>query len=302
MDALKREYDRFGPWAIEISEEDPPPRLFEPHVTRPEEPLLAIKVPRHIERRNAHPGMDLYDYLVCLYQDDLLVLQRVGQEVRSQSCRYGDVKHLRVTRSLLRGNILLGLPGWSYDLPYNTVSDDLMRRVVAVIRQRYDAPPVGPAPGSESQVPEGVLSFLFEGLLATERRQQTGMRLRAAQGTVPVWSRDMSAVRRYLFRAAGKHLLESMHFSDGRELMILGRGQDYAYRWESIYGVDTWYIPLASIRAVAWRDDARNRASELTIQTDAGESVHVFAQGNPSTGAYGTYLSALPGVAKGRPA
>ena len=44
MDAVHREYDRFGPWAVEVSEEDPMPRLFEPHVTRREVPLLSLKI------------------------------------------------------------------------------------------------------------------------------------------------------------------------------------------------------------------------------------------------------------------
>ena len=136
MDA-QREYDRFGPWAIEVSEQDPAPPLFVPYLTRPERPLLSVKIPRHLERRNARPGMDLYDYLVSLYDDELVVLRRVGREVSTDSCRLRDVQHLRVTRCLLRGNIHLGLPGRPHDLPYNTVSDDLMLRLVDLIRRRY---------------------------------------------------------------------------------------------------------------------------------------------------------------------
>ncbi len=36
------EYDRFGPWIIEISALDPPPPLFQPYLTRQETPLLDI--------------------------------------------------------------------------------------------------------------------------------------------------------------------------------------------------------------------------------------------------------------------
>ena len=142
MDERQHEYDRFGPWAIEVTAEDPAPPLFRPYLTRSEPALLSIKIPRRIERRNARPGMDLYDYLVCLYGDDLTVLQRVGQqrsghEVRAETLRYQDVQYMRVSQDLLRGNVRLGLPSGPFDLPYNTVSEHLMWRAVDLIRGRY---------------------------------------------------------------------------------------------------------------------------------------------------------------------
>jgi hypothetical protein len=297
LDAQQHEYDRFGPWAIETSADDPPPPLFQPYLTRPEPPLLSIKIPRPVERRDARPGMDLYDYLVCLYDDDLVVLQRAGQDVRSETCRYGDVQHLRVTRDLLRGNIHLGLPGRPFDLPYNTVSNDLMVRLVDLIRQRYGRQPGQAPPGTESDVPQGELSFYFERLIATEREQHPGIRLLAAQPTVPVGSIGMTAARRFLFRIAGGNLLESMHLADGRELKIIGRSQAYAYRWQPIYGSETSYIPIANLRGVAWHDDPKHAATNLVLRTGGGASVHVFARDNPSIESYAAFLSALPNVA-----
>ena len=297
MDA-QREYDRFGPWAIEVSEEDPAPPLFVPHLTRPERPILSVKIPRHLERRNARPGMDLYDYLVSLYDDDLVVLQRVGRDVRTNSCRLQDVQHLRVTRCLLRGNIHLGLPGRPHDLPYNTVSDDLMLRLVELIRQRYEQG-AGPMPLGDLQVPDGELSFYFEHLLAAERRERSGRRLLAAQGTIPMASRRLGALRRLAFRAMDKRLLEAMHFSDGRELMVMTRGKAYAYRWEVEYGVETTYIPLRNLTDVTWSADPRNDAVNLVLRTGGGETACVFSRDNASIEPYAAYLSAV--ATPGRP-
>ena len=137
VDERQHEYDRFGPWAIEVTTADPAPPLFRPHLTRADPALLSIKIPRHIERRNARPGMDLYDYLVCLYEDDLTVMQRVGHEVRTETVRYQDVQYLRVSQDLLRGCLHLGLPGRPFELPYNTVSEALMERAVGLVRARY---------------------------------------------------------------------------------------------------------------------------------------------------------------------
>ena len=97
------EYDRFGPWIIEISPDDPAPPLFVPFLDRTEEPRLSLKVPRQIERRRAHPGMDLYDYVVNLYEEDMLILMRVGPEVEARALRYRDIGSLRVREDLCAG-------------------------------------------------------------------------------------------------------------------------------------------------------------------------------------------------------
>ena len=53
------EYNAFGPWAYEISDKYPLPRLFAPYFAADDNAVLKIKIPREIERRNASPGMDL---------------------------------------------------------------------------------------------------------------------------------------------------------------------------------------------------------------------------------------------------
>ena len=81
----------------------------------------------------------------------MLVLQRVGHDVRSDTFPYRDVQHLRVDEALLRGNLHLAVAGRPYDLPYNTVGQDLMSRIVDLVRQRYgaqrSADPAGDATG-----------------------------------------------------------------------------------------------------------------------------------------------------------
>ena len=120
---------------------------------------------------------------------------------------------------LLLGHVQLGLPGRSFDLPYSSVSDDLMSRLVDIIRQRYARADAHVSPVTPIEVREGELSFLFDGLLARERRAGTGMRLVAAQGTVGVGAPGMTVARRLAARMAAMRLLESIHLTDGRELI-----------------------------------------------------------------------------------
>ena len=127
MDEAQQEYDRFGPWAIEVTEADSAPPLFRPHLTRAEPALLGIEAGGTSSGATRAPALPL-DYLVCLHEDDLTVLQRVGQqrsgsECRLETVRYQDVQYLRVSQGLLRGTLHLGLIGRPLYLPYNTVSE-----------------------------------------------------------------------------------------------------------------------------------------------------------------------------------
>ena len=324
MDERQHEYDRFGPWAIEVTTADPAPPLFRPHLTRSDPALLSIKIPRHIERRNARPGMDLYDYLVCLYEDDLTVMQRVGHEVRTETVRYQDVQYLRVSQDLLRGCLHLGLPSRPFELPYNTVSEALMERAVDLVRARYAGTDAHVATSAvvetgrarrrsprlaarlqlrrvqRSDPEEGVLSFYFDRLLADERRHSPSLRLLAAQGTLAVADGGVHPLRRILFSIASKRLLESLHLTDGRELKIIDRGATYAYRWQAVYGVRTTFMPLVNLREATWRDDAAHATTVLELRTSGGTVEQVFSRDNPSMESYASYLSALRAGAKGR--
>lgn len=71
------EYDRFGPWVDEVREPVDVPRLFRSYPVDLDATRLVLKVPRGIARRDATPGMDLYDHLLVLDDEQLTVLSRV---------------------------------------------------------------------------------------------------------------------------------------------------------------------------------------------------------------------------------
>ncbi len=303
MSGRDPEYDRFGPWVLEISDEDPPPPLFVPYLTRTEPALLSLKIPRKIARRDAHPGMDLYDYMVSLYADDMVILRRVEERVDSETLRYQDVQHLQVTDELLRGNVRLSLVGHAYDLPFNTVSRDEIARLVDIIRERYvepDAAGMAVMPRTEHEPTTEGLSFYFERLLA-DALQLPDMHLLAAQSTVSLGAGESSIARRALFGIASRRLLESIHLTDGRELRILGRGRRYAWRWQSVYGKDTLYVPIANLADVSWDDRADNAdKTSLTLQTAGGTETYPFTRGEHSLDRYRDYLSSLRGITRRR--
>jgi hypothetical protein len=279
MDAQRQELDHFGPWVLEVGPSDPPPPLFLPHLDPTREPLLAIKVPRAIERRDVRPGMDLYDYLLCLYQDGIVVMRRDGREVRRWACGYQDVGWVSLSRALLQGTLHLDAATGSFDLPFSTAQDAPMQHVIDLIRERYHRPHVAPGATHEALTDGSPLSFGFERHLAELCRADPAMRPLALQGTVALGGQEAGLGWGALMRVTGRRLLESMHLTDDRELLILDRGKRFAYRWESAYGTVATWIPLASITSV---DVTPGRDAALVTTHTAGGSVsHAFTLGHP---------------------
>lgn len=290
------EYDRFGPWVIEISEEDPPPPLFLPYLTREETPLLSIKIPRKIERRDASPGMNLYDYMVTLYEDDLVILQRVDNDVRSFVFLYRDVKYIRLEEDLLKGSLFLAMPDELFMLPFNTVSRDVIRPLVDLIRQRY-SDGAGQAPiGEENAVVQGELSYYFTRLLAKELAQNPQICSLAVQANTAVGSYESGTFRKLMFGMISKTLLESIHLGDGREMKIISRGKTFKYKWQTAHATETTFVPTANISGITWQADPGNEAVvTLTLDTPGGSVSYAFMHDNPSLPSYERYLTAVLG-------
>jgi hypothetical protein len=285
------EYDRFGPWVIEITEEDPPPPLYLPYLNRIDESIFSIKIPRKIERRKAHPGMNLYDYMVMLYEEDIEILERVDDEVRAHAFPYADIQFIRVSEELLKGTLHLRLINNAFDLPFNTVSQNIMRHFVSLIRQRYTGSKNGGARVEEGFYKKEELSFYFSGLLADQKARNPEIRVLLSQPDRAVGSFETSPIRSIFFGVFEKKLLESLHMSDGRELTIIDRGKKYKYKWQTIYGTRTYTVPVARITGAEWEMDGKNVAITcLRIKTAGGSIRQVLMQGNPAVDTYGRFL------------
>jgi hypothetical protein len=284
----RREYDRFGPWALEISEDDPVPPQFAGHVSR-DDAIVRVKVPRPIARRDAHPGMPLYDYLLSLYPETMVVLRRDGGSVRERIIGYDHIHHLSVSADLLRGRLHLAVPDAPVTLPYNTVSREVMDRVVGLIRERYHRSPAAVAAELPTTVASGELSFYFKGLLNERHTEGIDSAALLAQPEVVLAGVEPSIWRRLLFGLVDRRLLESLHLSDGRELEVVDRGRPFAYRWETTYGRRATYIPLENVLEVDWAPGA-GRVSRLTLSTAGGTLEWALSGGQDEIERYVAWL------------
>ena len=288
------EYDRFGPWMLEISEIDPLPPLFVPYVSTDKEPLLRVKIPRQAERRDLSPGMHMYDYVVCLYGEDMEIHVRDGDSVATFRIAYGDIVAMKNTEDLLNGHLRVYSLKYDYDIPYSTVSIDLVRRMIAVIRERYleSGDPYAAVPeGFEGAAAAEGMGFYFTGFLNALAAEHPEYGILATQAETRVAVFENGFWRRLFFGALDKRLLETVHLTDGRELQIVGRGRTWAYRWNTVYGKETLYLPLAKIRSVERTPDPKNaNMVRWLFKTEVSEHSGVLRGDNPAADRYSEWL------------
>ena len=260
------EYDRFGPWILEVSEEDPIPPLFVSHMTRNEEHVFCIKIPRPMDRCDLNPGENMYDYVVSLNEKDLFILKRDGEDVIEQCIPYECIIALRHSEDLLDGNLVIYITNRYFKLPYSTVSSEIITRMV-----------------------------FFSGLLKSARKKHPDMSLLAIQAEISVISIEDNPLRRLFFGAINKRLLESIHMYNGRELEIINRGRTWGYRWQAIYGKETLFLPLEKIRRIDREQEKSSRGIEnLIFQTAGSRHCFSFTKENP---ALSDYLESIKDVA-----
>ena len=118
-----QEYDAFGPWILPVRTTEDVPPLFRPAGVDVARSTVAFKVPRNVARRDAVPGMDLYDHLLALEGGALTVVSRTGDPGPGFTVRRvpaGAVAGVRDTVDLLDGRLAVyDRDGGSVRIGYN---------------------------------------------------------------------------------------------------------------------------------------------------------------------------------------
>lgn len=171
-----REYDLFGPWVDEVRTEDEVPRLYRRHRLDLAAARLVLKVPRDIARRDARPGMDLYDHLVALEPSCLTVLSRSagadGYGVRQVA--YADVVAIEDVVTLLDARVRVhARDGGVVEMTYNGADRGHPRRLVEQLRvlaiERSGDREAAPAPDGPAVLDQDALGLDDIGIVNAHR-------------------------------------------------------------------------------------------------------------------------------------
>ena len=106
MDQLKREYDQFGPWVLEIKNEDDIPQQYKNFTDTIMGGVFSFKVPVNIERCNLKPGMLLYQTVISLTEKAVIILHHSKRTAHRHKIRYDHILHLQYTTDLLFGELI----------------------------------------------------------------------------------------------------------------------------------------------------------------------------------------------------
>ena len=241
------EYNAFGPWAYEISEKYPLPPLFAPYFTADDKAVIKIKIPREIERRNAEPGMDLYDYVVALYEDRLLVLKREGGTVLEKQIPLKEFKGVRIYQNLLKGGYTIFSARGSISFPFNSVSLDLFRKLTNLVLERVKSQvrDISSLPVTET-APE---SMLLINMLHDTEMKLPDIRVGAVQKSADVHRKGatQNMIERMLW---GEMNPEALHLYTDQYLIVFENGVFPNHVGMQDFGYTQTIIPLDRIDGI----------------------------------------------------
>lgn len=246
MEQRNKEYDTFGPWIHEINSEEDVPRIFKGFYNGWDHYLLLFKVPCIIDRRDAHPGMDLYDYLIGAYEGCLRILTRIGWNVIEQRIDYQDIMAVRDVHALLKGELILYTPLGPVVIRYNTVSEEIICKLIHIIMGKIDegmrrvqiqSMPIFYRPGGF-----GSLDMLFYNLISTLQKDDPDLVLAAYQHSMHVKKTGGFVQRLYNEAVA---LSQTAFIIRGNEMIVLERR--ISAKKADAYEYSYLHVPLQNI-------------------------------------------------------
>lgn len=243
------EFDAFGPWIYEVRSHEDLPRLYRGAGIDPAAHRLVLKIPRDIERRNASPDMHLYDFLIAVDSDALIILHRQDESYDAVRIPVEQITALEDSISLLDGRLIVHTFAGPTTINYNAADPGLVRSLLRLLRQSYLPAPATAAPAQPQPVDLGRRDLNLAAAGEQLLRAEPGMRLitsdrRRPAGTGPGWSGQVS----HLLRPMTLHA--SITFADQREIVLLHRRDPLSRGNETAHSVARTILPRRRITDV----------------------------------------------------
>lgn len=256
-----REYDAFGPWIYEISDERDMPKRFRTACARQIGARFLLKAPRNVERRDVRPGMDLYDAVIAVSDRGVSVTRLNGESVVTQDIVWSDLAAVESYKDLLYSRWTLMLRnGDAFALEYSTVSSSLMRKVTNFVRSQSTRQSEA-VRTAEADPDVAIADLVFQNELDAERRS----------GPQPVAPIHYEPANSFCRDAANRRRLSTgvMFLDAPGELIIVNRGEPTRRFLEARYALDWVAIPYAGMTSFALTSPPAGRTRrfyELSLQ------------------------------------
>ncbi len=264
---VDQEYNSFGPWIYEVNDDYPMPPLFLPYYKEDMNYLMLVKIPRNIERRDAKPGMDMYDYVIGLYGDYIYILKRAEKLVEEFKVFYKDVECINNSIDLLLGSLSIKLRDNEIIIPYNTVSENVIVHLIKIIRDRYTKMEYNIA--VNTFIEEDIkVDDLYVNLLNRIKNMEQRVKIGTVQSSVLVkLSQHASLWQRVWGSLVGEKLLNTLHLLNDKELIVITRGKQFKKFYENILSYTFLYIPIEKLNSIKFENYERyNNLQKLKLE------------------------------------
>lgn len=282
----KAEYNAFGPWILETTEKYPLPPLFIPYYKEDENYLMRIKIPRNIERRKANPDMDLYDYVIGLYENYIYILERDGENVKESKVFYDKIECLENYINLLSGKMNIFLDDRKVTIPYNAVSEDIIASMMRIIRDKYARKAYSQMQSPYDNKHINIKETLYNNLLYEMNINGEKMNINVIQHSVRlhkgnnIWEKSLQLLK-------DESLLSTLHLSSESEILIITRGTPFKKRTDRVYSYSYTYIPIERICRVTFeKDNCYSNLQRLDLHTKNNVFMFYFNDSNRESKIY----------------
>ncbi len=253
MNSLQKEYNAFGPWLIEVKDEEEIPQQFLSHRDKIMASDYCFKVPVKVDRHRLRPGMLMYNTVVCIYQDKLLILKASADSLTDYEIPYKEIRYITSSRELLDSHIIIGTDQKSFDIDYNAVSNDISCEVVMMLRERVfidEAKIESSIHMDISDVPEETYRILTGGF--TERETLT---LLGYQPKTRVTRHYASAAQSLINSYKKYNLQDLLLLANDKELICIDSVHEVRTEEEPDYSYRHTIIRLTDIERIEYVDE-----------------------------------------------
>ncbi len=254
MNALEKEYYDFGPWLIEIKQlEDIPQQYMPKRATILGGAKCSFKVPIKKEWRNIHPGMLLYNTVIAIHDDKIIIYKAVDIGIEESIIDVKDIRYLVHSTDLLDSHIIIGTDVKLYDVDYNSVSQEISNRVIDKMRTSVFRES-SKIHFEDIKGIDGVESIVYNELMQRESDSET-FKVLAFQPFVKLEKHNPTTAELLLQTHKKYDLQDAVLLTNGKELIVVNRNKEVKRSKDADYSFRHTFIRLDDIAEIKLVDD-----------------------------------------------
>lgn len=273
MNILEKEYQHFGPWLLEIKSKDDIPQQYLNKQKLILESTYSFKVPINKDRRKVRQGTLLYNQVIALYPDKIVILSIKNNKIKTKEMLTNDIKYFIHGGELLINYIYCFSNNDVIKIKYNSASLNVSQSVVNIIRNSIisDSAEIRVSDNNDQSLYDLQLYKYF----CTKEINDKPLKIIGYQANHKLEKIDPKKLEFLVHKFMKTQVQDSLILSNGLELIIVDRGKDFLTFRDTNYAYRHTFIKLDKIKSVSLVPDSNYKdLQSLVIQLN-GINVNV---------------------------